>query len=84
MLHIHRSLGQQIRLENTETRQIYMIKLVTYGSFHCFVRVNKDRDHLLEEGDTAQIDDCLLRVLRIGRGVKFGLDAPRHILIERI
>ena len=82
MLHLFRKHTQGIVITDTDTDEQHTITLIRYTRHFCEVRID-DAVKIFVPNDTFYIGLCKVVILKIDRGVKFGLDASRHIKIEK-
>lgn len=85
MLVIYRNVGESVVFTNEETNETRTVELISYAWPDCTLRVNgkmqiktQPESFLLWEDDNAY-----MTVISIDRGVKFGIQAPKHIKISR-
>ena len=83
MLQIYRNVQERIRIEDTSTGLQHIITLVKVFESCCMIDIDGVAYILLRRGNM-HIGACTVHILRIERGVKFGLDASRHIKINRM
>ena len=83
MLNIYRNKGESFRVYNEIKDIECIVTLIDHNYPNCVLKINGEMQ-IKKIPDTTLINECSITILNIDRGVKFGLIAPRHILINRV
>ena len=85
MLTLYRNIGESIRIFNEKTKSENHLTLISYKFPTCKLRIG---DELMikkaPQSIELEIEECVITILSIDRGVKFGLVAPKYIKINRV
>ncbi|AUR83797.1 hypothetical protein NVP1042O_09 [Vibrio phage 1.042.O._10N.286.45.B8] len=85
MLTLYRNAGESFRVYNERTDKECIITLISHNYPTCVLKINgKMQIKKIPEQVEIDINECNINILSIDRGVKFGLVAPRHILLNRV
>ena len=85
MLTIYRNSGESFRVYNELTDKECIITLISHNHPTCVLKINGEMQiKKIPEQVEIDINECSINILSIDRGVKFGLIAPRHILLNRV
>ena len=85
MLTLFRNSGESFRVYNEITDVECIVTLISHNYPTCVLKINTEMQiKKIPEQVEIAINECSITILNIDRGVKFGLVAPRHILINRV
>jgi len=85
MLTLFRNSGESFRVYNEITDVECIVTLISHNYPNCVLKINTEMQiKKIPEQVEIAINECSITILNIDRGVKFGLVAPRHILINRV
>jgi len=85
MLTLYRNSGESFRVYNEITDKECIITLISHNHPSCVLKINGEMQiKKIPEQVEIAINECSITILNIDRGVKFGLVAPRHILLNRV
>ena len=85
MLTLYRNTGESIRIFNEKTKSETYLTLLSYKYPTCKLQVG---DELVikkvPQSIELETEECVITILSIDRGVKFGLVAPGYVKINRV
>ena len=83
MLTLFRNTGESIAIKNEKTGVTHHVKLTSHNFPICTLEINGEL-HVKKIPESFEVDACMVTVLSIDRGVKFGLVAPQYIKLNRV